>query len=230
MVEPPKKLLDQLRDALRIKHYFYRTEQTYVDWAHRFIVFHDKRHPKDMGTPEIEAFLTHLAVQQKVAASIQNQALCALVFLYRHVLRQEIGPSIDVVRAKRSRYLPPVLTHAEAIAVLGQLSGTYQWIAKILCRSGLRLLEALQLKVKDLDFAHQQIVVRDGKGGNSRVTPLPISLVVSLKDHLQRVQRTHQQDLEQGYGSVYLPYALERKYPHVDREWVWQYIFPSERI
>ena len=230
MVEPPKKLLDQLRDVLRLKHYSYRTEQTYVDWVHRFICFHSKRHPKDMGAPEIEAFLTHLAVELKVAASTQNQALCALLFLYRHVLRQEIDLSIDAVRAKKSRYLPTVLTHEEAIAVLDQLSGTYQLVAKILYGSGLRISEALQLRVKDLDFAHQQIVVRDGKGGNSRVTPLPNSLVLRLKDHLHQVQLLHQQDLDQGFGSVYLPYALERKYPNAERQWIWQYCFPSERI
>jgi integron integrase len=220
MVEPPKKLLDQLRDVLRLKHYSYRTEQTYVDWVHRFICFHSKRHPKDMGAPEIEAFLTHLAVKLKVAASTQNQAFCALLFLYRHVLRQELDLSIDAVRAKKSRYLPTVLTHEEAIAVLDHISGTYQLVAKILYGSGLRISEALRLRVKDLDFAQQQIVVRDGKGGNSRVTPLPSSLVLRLKDHLHQVQLTHQQDLAKGYGSVYLPYALERKYPHADRQWI----------
>jgi integron integrase len=230
MLEPPKKLLDQLHDVLRLKHYSYRTEQTYVDWVHRFICFHNKRHPKDMGSPEVEAFLTHLAVELKVAASTQNQALCALLFLYRYVLRQELDLSINAVRAKKSRYLPTVLTHEEAIAVLDQLCGTYQLVAKILYGSGLRISEALQLRVKDLDFAQQQIVVRDGKGGNSRVTPLPNSLVLRLKDHLHQVQLLHQQDLAQGFGSVYLPHALERKYPHADRQWIWQYCFPSERI
>lgn len=230
MTEPPKKLLDQVRDAIRLKHYSYRTEQTYVDWIHRFIIFHNKCHPKDMGAPEVEAFLTHLAVELKVAASTQNQALSALVFLYRHVLRQELGLSINAVRAKRSRYLPTVLTHEEAISVLSQLCGTYELVAKILYGSGLRLSEALQLRVKDLDFAQLQIVVRDGKGGNSRVTPLPNSLVASLKDHLRRVQRIHEMDLELGYGSVYLPYALERKYPYAEHQWIWQYVFPSERF
>jgi integron integrase len=230
MAEPPKKLLDQLRDVLRIKHYSYRTEQTYVDWVHRFIVFHNKRHPKDMGAPEVQGFLTHLAVHGRVAASTQNQALSALVFLYRYVLRQELGLSIDAVRAKQSRYMPTVLTHEEAIAVLEQISGTHQLVAKILYGSGLRLSEALQLRVKDLDFAQQQIVVRDGKGGNSRVTPLPTSLITGLTDHLQQVQCIHQMDLSRGYGSVYLPYALERKYPHADRQWIWQYVFPSNRI
>jgi integron integrase len=230
MVERPQKILDQLRDVIRLKHYSYRTEQTYVEWAYRFIVFHNKRHPKEMGAPEIEAFLTHLAVHKRVAASTQNQALSAVVFLYRHVLHQDIGGQIDAVRAKQSRYLPTVLTHEEAIAVIGQLSGVYQLATKILYGSGLRLSEALRLRVKDVDFAQAQIVVREGKGGNSRITMLPTTIAETLKDHLQGTQRQHQQDLAQGYGSVYLPYALERKYPNADRQWIWQYVFPAERI
>jgi integron integrase len=230
MVEPPKKILDQLRDVLRLKHYSYRTEQSYMDWVYRFIVFHNKRHPKDMGAPEIEAFLTYLAVQRKVAASTQNQALSALVFLYRHVLHQDIGGQIDAVRAKQSRYLPSVLTHEEAIAVISQLSGTYRLVSQILYGSGLRLSEALCLRVKDIDFAQSQIVVRDGKGGNSRITMLPLSLCDPLKEQLHHTRLQHQQDLAKGYGSVYLPYALERKYPNADRQWIWQYCFPSERI
>ncbi len=230
MVERPKKLLDQVREAIRLKHYSYRTEQTYVDWIHRFILFHDKRHPKEMGVFEIEAFLTDLAIQQHVAASTQNQALYALIFLYRHVLHQEIDSSINAVRAKQSRYLPTVLTQTEAVAVIEQLSGVYQIVAKLLYGSGLRLSEALQLRIKDLDFTQHQIVVRDGKGGNSRITMLPLSVIASLKAHLQSVQRWHQQDLDKGYGSVYLPFALERKYPNADRQWIWQYVFPSGRI
>jgi integron integrase len=230
MVERPKKILDQLRDVLRLKHYSYRTEQAYVDWVYRFIVFHHKRHPRDLGAPEIEAFLTHLAVQKRVAASTQNQALSALLFLYRHVLHQDIGGQIDAVRAKQSRYLPTVLTQTEAIAVISQLSGVHQLVAKLLFGSGLRLSEALRLRVKDIDFAQAQIVVRDGKGGNSRITMLPLSVIESLQDHLHRVRWQHQQDLAQGYGSVYLPYALERKYPNAERQWIWQYAFPAERI
>ncbi len=230
MVEQPKKILDQLRDVLRLKHYSYRTEQSYVDWTYRFIVFHNKRHPKEMGASEIEAFLTYLAVQRNVAASTQNQALSALVFLYRHVLHQEIGGQIDAVRAKQSRYLPSVLTHEEAIAVITQLSGSYQLVSQILYGSGLRLSEALSLRVKDIDFAQSQIVVRDGKGGNSRLTMLPLSLCDPLKEQLHHTRLQHQYDLAKGFGSVYLPYALERKYPHADRQWVWQYVFPAERI
>jgi site-specific recombinase XerD len=170
-----------VREAIRLKHYSYKTEQTYVDWVYRFILFHGKRHPKDMGASEIEAFLTHLAVQRHVAASTQNQALCAFIFLYRHVLRQEIDLSINAVCAKRSRYLPTVLTQDEAIAVIGELLGVYQRVVKLLYGSGLRLSEALRLRVKDLDFAQRQIIVRDGKGGNSRITMLPDSVIDSLK-------------------------------------------------
>jgi integron integrase len=230
MVERPRKILDQMRDVIRLKHYSYRTEQAYVDWTYRFIIFHNKRHPQEMGAPEIEAFLTHLAVEKRVAASTQNQALSALVFLYRHVLHQDIGHKINAVRAKQSRYLPTVLTHDEAISVIKQLSGVYQIVAKLLYGSGLRLSEALRLRVKDIDFTQAQIVVRDGKGGNSRMTMLPTSLSDDLKVHLQNIRQQHQRDLAQGFGSVYLPYALERKYPHADRQWIWQYMFPSERI
>jgi integron integrase len=230
MGERPKKILDQMRDAIHLKHYSYRTEKIYVDWVYRFILFHNKRHPKDMGAPEIEAFLTHLAVERRVAASTQNQALSALLFFYRHVLHQDIGGEIDAVRAKSSRYLPTVLTQAEAIAVIQELSEVYQIVAKLLYGSGLRVSEALRLRIKDIDFAQAQIVVRDGKGGNSRVTMLPTSIINPLQAHLQSIQQQHQQDLAQGYGSVYLPYALERKYRHADRQWIWQYVFPSERI
>jgi integron integrase len=230
MVEQPQKLLDRLRDAIRLKHYAYRTEQTYVDWVYRFIIFHNKRHPQDMGVPEIEAFLTHLAVQKRVASSTQNQALSALLFLYRHVLHQDIGLDINAVRAKPSRYLPTVLTHEEAISVLDRMHGEHQLVAKLLYGSGLRISEALRLRVKDIDFAQQQVVVRDGKGGNSRVTMLPKSLQERLQQHLVAVQSLHQQDLERGYGAVYLPFALERKYPNADRQWAWQYVFPSKSL
>jgi integron integrase len=230
MPDAPRKLLDQVRDVIRLKHYSYRTEQSYVDWIYRFILFHDKRHPQEMGLPEIEEFLTHLAVHRHVAASTQNQALCALLFLYRYVLHQEIDCSVDALRAKRSRYLPTVLSQEEAMAVMNRLFGVYQLVAQILYGSGLRLSEALKLRVKDLDFAQHQIVVRDGKGGNSRVTMLPLSLVNPLRKHLQQVQHLHQQDLARGFGSVYLPFALERKYPNADRNWIWQYVFPAGGI
>lgn len=222
----PRKLLDQVRDAIRLKHYSYRTEQTYVGWIRRYIIFHDKKHPKEMGTAEIEAFLTYLAVDGRVAASTQNQALSALLFLYRHVLHQELG-QLEAVRAKRSKYLPTVLTKAEVRSVLQQVSGVPGLVIKVLYGSGLRLNEGLGLRIKDLDFAQRQIVVRNAKGHESRVTMLPESLVEPLQAHLRKVKRLHQLDLDQGYGSVYLPFALERKYPHADRAWIWQYVFPS---
>jgi integron integrase len=225
----PKKLLDQLRDAIRLKHYSIRTEEAYVSWARRYILFHNKRHPKDMGSQEIEAFLTHLAVDQKVAASTQNQALNALLFLYRHVLRQDLDLPIEAIRAKRPKRLPTVMTREEVQRVLAALSGTHQLISKVLYGSGLRLVECLRLRVKDVDFAQHQIIVRDGKGMVDRITILPDSLINPLQEHLSRVQMLHQQDLADGYGAVYLPFALERKYPNANREWGWQYVFPAKR-
>jgi integron integrase len=230
-VEPrPKKLLEQARDTLRVKHYSYRTEESYLAWMRRYILFHNKRHPKEMGSIEIEAFLSHLAVNEKVAASTQNQALCALLFLYRHVLKLESPLTFDAVRAKRSNYLPTVLTKEEAISVIGNLSGVHQILIQLLYGCGLRLHEALQLRVKDLDFAQRQIVLRDTKGMDSRVTMLPAKLLERLQDHLLLVKSMHRQDLEKGYGSVYLPFALERKYPNANRAWSWQYVFPSDRL
>ena len=229
MAPHPKKLLDQVRDALRLKHYSLRTEETYVDWITRFILFHNKRHPKDMGNAEVEAFLTHLAVDLNVAASTQNQALCALLFLYREVLKKDLGP-VDSIRAKKPKRLPTVLSREEVRKVIGCMSGTYQVMAKLLYGSGLRLMECVRLRVKDVDFAQHQIVVRDGKGEQDRITMLPDSLIALLQEHLQRVKQLHKQDLAQGQGAVYLPYALDRKYPNASREWGWQYVFPSDRL
>ncbi|HEY9660374.1 MAG TPA: integron integrase [Allocoleopsis sp.] len=227
-MEPqPRKLLAQVRDVIRMKHYSYRTEESYVAWIRRFILFHNKRHPSEMGAAEIEQFLSYLAVQEHVAASTQNQALSALLFLYREVLRQELDESINSIRAKPSRYLPTVLTKAETHAILDRMSGIPQLVVQLLYGSGLRLSEGLQLRVKDLDFAQSQIVVQNAKGNESRVTMLPGCTVEPLQRQLQRVKRLHQQDLEQGYGLVYLPYALERKYPNAGREWVWKFVFPS---
>jgi len=230
MSKRPKKLLDQVRETIRLKHYSIRTEEAYVRWIKRYILYHDKRHPKDMGTPEIEAFLTHLAVDQKVAASTQNQALNAILFLYREVLEQDLTGRINAIRAKRPKRLPTVLSREEAHRVLNAMSGTPQLIAKLLYGSGLRLMEAIRLRVKDLDFAQHQIIVRDGKGEKDRVTVLPDSLITPLQEHLQRVKLIHQRDLAKGYGSVYLPYALARKYPNADREWIWQYVFPATTL
>ncbi len=227
---PKKPLLDQMRDLLRARHYSIRTENAYVDWAKRYILFHHKRHPDTLGAPEINAFLTHLAVEAKVAASTQTQALSALLFLYREVLRLALDEPLAIVRAKKPQRLPVVLTRAEAQAVLRGLSGDYQLMAKLLYGSGLRLMECVRLRVKDLDFEQRQIVVRDGKGMKDRVTMLPDQLHEPLQIHLAQVSQLHQSDLEKGYGAVYLPYALERKYPHAPTDWRWQYVFPSDRL
>jgi len=223
----PKKLLDQMREILRTQHYSIRTEHTYVDWAKRFILFHQKRHPKEMGRAEIEAFLTHLAIDRKVAASTQNQALSALLFLYEKVLHQEVG-SVDAVRARKPKRLPTVLTKTEALHVIKAMSGVPQLLAKLLYGSGLRALESVRLRVKDVDFAQHVFLVREGKGDKDRITMLPENVVAPLQEHLARVKQVHTADLADGYGAVYLPYALERKYPHANREWGWQYVFPAK--
>ncbi|MDX2271422.1 MAG: integron integrase [Cyanobacteriota bacterium] len=227
---PPRKLLDKVRDVIRVKHYSYQTEKAYVQWIRRFILFHNKRHPREMGGIEVNAFLTHLAVSENVAASTQNQALSAILFLYREVVQTELDLNLDAVRAKRSRYLPTVLTSDEVFLVLQNMSGVYQLITKLLYGCGLRLNEALQLRVKDVDFAQHQIIVRDAKGMESRATMLPLSVVQELTEHLQAVKRLHQQDLERGYGVAHLPFALARQYPNAAKEWIWQYVFPSDRI
>lgn len=226
----PPKLLDRVRQVLRRKHYSYRTEQSYIQWIKRYILFHNKRHPKEMGAPEIEAFLTHLAVEENVAASTQNQALSALLFLYRDVLGQDLDLSINAVRAKKPKRLPTVLTRQEVQHVFAHLTGLHLLIAQLLYGSGLRLMECLRLRVKDLDFEQFQVIVRDGKGQKDRVTVLPQALVDPLRRQVQHVQHVHQQDLARGYGAVFLPDALARKYPNAEREWIWQWVFPSARL
>jgi integron integrase len=227
-IEPkPRKLLDQVRDVIRLKHYSYNTEKSYVDWIRRYILFHNKRHPQEMGRAEIEAFLTHLAVKGQVAASTQNQAFSALLFLYREVLRQDLPDSINACRAKSTRYLPTVLTKAEVKLILDRLFGVEKLVIQLLYGSGLRLNEGLSLRVKDLDFAQYQIVVRDAKGNQSRVTMLPNQLVEPLTAHLQNINQLYERDLSLGHGAVHLPFALARKYPNAERQWVWQYVFPS---
>jgi integron integrase len=227
---PPRKLLDLVRDALRVKHYSIRTEDAYVDWARRFILFHHKRHPAEMGAPEVNAFLTYLAVEQHVAASTQNQALSALLFLYRSILQRDITAGVAPVRAKQSRRLPTVLSRDEARRVLSQLAPPCQLMAQLMYGSGLRIMECVRLRVKDLDFDHAQITVRDGKGQQDRYTLLPQSPIPALHQHLAQVRQLHQLDLAAGLGAVYLPFALAEKYPHANREWIWQYVFPAPRI
>jgi integron integrase len=230
MSEQTPKFLDQVRQAVRTKHYSLRTEQAYVNWIRRFILFHHKQHPQSMNSPEIEQFLTHLAVDQKVAASTQNQALSALLFLYQEVLRQPLTAPIDAVRAKKSHYLPVVLSQTEVKRLLAHLPQPYLLMAQLLYGCGLRLMECVRLRVKDIDFEQHQIIVRSGKGHKDRDTLLPDRLIPALHRQLRYVQALHQNDLEQGYGQVYLPFALERKYPNANREWAWQYLFPAYRL
>jgi integron integrase len=200
-----------------------------VGWIKRFILFHGKRHPRDMGGQEVQQFLSHLAVAGHVAASTQSQALSAVLFLYQQVLKQDIGWLDDVVRAKKPHRIPVVLSQDEVKAVLAHLSGTTWIMATLLYGAGLRLLECLRLRVKDVDFTYNQIVVRDGKGRKDRVTMLPQQVKAPLQRHLHDVQQLHVQDVQAGAGHVYLPYALERKYPNASREWIWQYVFPAAR-
>jgi integron integrase len=226
MTQPPR-LLDRVRQAIRLKHFSFQTEKSYVYYITQFILFHDKRHPQDMGVDEIRSYLSHLAVEKNVAASTQNIALSALLFLYKQVLQIDL-PYIDQIeRAKKPRRLPVVYSRAEARAILANLEGTTYLIVALLYGCGLRLTECLSLRVKDLDFEYRQITIRDGKGAQDRITMMPTSLVEMLKLQLQRAKILHQQDLALGYGNVYLPYALERKYPHADRQWIWQYVFPA---
>ena len=224
------KLLDRLRWLLRAKHYSIRTEEAYVDWARRFILFHDKRHPDHMGEKEISDFLSHLAVERNVSASTQNQAFSALLFLYQQVLDRKLDFINSVERVTRPAKLPVVFTAAEARAVLAQLKGDYRLMGELLYGAGLRLLECLRLRVKDIDFGYGHTTVRDGKGLRDRVTVLPERLRQPLQLHLKRVQEIHQRDLADGHGRVYLPFALERKFRSANRSLAWQYIFPADKL
>lgn len=224
------KLLDQVRGKIRLKHYSIRTEQAYVDWIRRFILHFGKRHPRELGAAEVEQFLTHLAVAGNVAASTQNQAKSALLFLYREVLEAELPWLDNVERARAPKRLPVVLTRDEVHAVLSRLSGTHWLIASLLYGAGLRIMEALRLRVKDVEFSRKEILVRDGKGFKDRVTMLPAALAAPLAEHLKRVKALHGQDLAAGRGAVFLPHALERKYPGAARDWGWQYVFPSANL
>ncbi len=224
------KLLDLVRMTIRARHYSRRTEKTYIGWIRRFIYFNGKKHPGEMGEAEITAFLSHLATRRKVSAATQNQALNAILFLYREVLKRDIAWLDGVVRAKRSHRLPVVLSQGEVRAVLGKMSGVTRLMASILYGSGLRLLECARLRIKDVDFEWGEITVRDGKGQKDRVTLLPAGLNKPLFEHVSRVRRQHAADLAKGYGSVELPYALARKYPNASRETGWQWVFPATRF
>jgi len=225
-----RKLLDQVMDTIRLKHYSERTGKTYVHWITKYILFHNKRHPKEMGFPEVEAFQTHLAKDQKLSASSQNQALSAVLFLYRHVLKIELQGSTNSIRANKPEHVPAVMTKDEVQRVLKRLSGVSLLMAQVMYGSGIRVSECVQLRVKDLDMEYLTITVHDGKGEKDRVTILPASLVEPLQAHLLKVQQIHNRDLEHGFGQVGLPYALARKYSNVDREWGWQYVFPSTTL
>ncbi len=225
-----QRLQDQIRERMRTRHLSYRTEQTYLGWILRFIRFHGIRHPQDMGTAEVEAFLTHLAVDRNVSASTQNQALNALLFLYREVLGQPFGQLDSVTRARRPKRIPVVLSMEEVARVLHNLRGAHWLICCLQYGSGLRLMESVRLRVKDLDFAHRAILVRDGKGAKDRVVTLPGELIVPLQRHLAARRTLFERDSATGHEAVSIPFALERKYPAAARSWMWQYVFPATRI
>lgn len=224
------KLLEQVRNVIRRKHFSLRTEQVYTGWIRRFILFHRKRHPLEMGETEVTEFLTHLARVDNVAASTQNQALSAILFLYKEVLKREIGWLDQVERPRKPARLPVVLTRDEVHKVFSHLRGTARLMAGLLYGSGLRLMECVRLRVKDVDLASLRITVRDGKGGKDRITMLPVNAAESMRRHLAKVRAQHEQDLAEGFGTVHLPSALERKYANANRQWPWQYVFPSSRI
>jgi len=223
------RLLDQVRERIRYRHYSISTERTYVEWIRRFILFHRKQHPREMGAPEVEAFLSWLATERQVAASTQNQALSALLFLYREVLGIELPWLDDVKPAKRSERLPVVLTPGEVQSVLTRLEGRNALMASMLYGAGLRLMECVRLRIKDVDLDRRQLLVRDGKGGKDRMTLVPDRLVTGLGEQLERARAIHQGDLAEGYGAVWLPHALARKYPRAPWEPGWQYVFPASR-
>jgi integron integrase len=223
------KLLDQVRLAIRARHYSLRTEEAYVQWIKRFVCFHGLRHPREMGAAEVNQFLTHLAVAHNVAAATQNQASSAIYFLYREVLDQKVGWFNDIVRAKKPKKLPVVLSREEVRRVMSCLTGSKWIMAGLLYGSGLRLMECIRLRVKDVDFSYKQIVVRDGKCQKDRVTMLPVKVNSALREHLRQVRTIHEKDLKEGFGRAYLPHALEKKYPNAACKWAWQYVFPASK-
>lgn len=224
------KLIDQVRGVLRLKHYSSRTEETYVHWIVRYILYHDKCHPNTMNVPEIEQFLSYLATDLHVSASTQNIALAAILFLYREVLQIELHGHVSPARARRSETVPTVLNHPEVEQLLSNLRGQYKLMAQLLYGGGLRLMECLRLRVKDIDFDNLSMTIRDGKGEKDRTTLLPKSVMAGLQAHLRNVQEVHQRDPDAGYGAVDLPDALSRKYPNASREWGWQWVFPSLKL
>jgi integron integrase len=223
-------LLDKVRSAIRLRHYSIRTEEAYVNTIKRFILYHRKRHPAEMGVDEIRQYLSHLVNEGNVSASTQNVALAALLFLYREVLEIELPHIEGIERARKPRRVPVVLTREEVGRVLAQITGTHRLVADLLYGAGLRLMEGVRLRVKDLDFSYRQIIVREGKGKKDRRTVLPLPLIEPLRHHLEGVRLQHEDDVRAGYGAVYLPNALERKSRAASTEWIWQYVFPAARL
>ncbi len=223
-------VLERVRAAIRGRHYSIRTEKSYIDWIQRYILFHNRRNPDAMSGKEINEFLSHLALKENAASSTQNQALCAIIFLYKHVLKQETGELGQLVWAKKPKKIPIVLSKDEVRRVLSQLSGINWIMANLLYGSGLRLMECLRLRVKDIEFDYCQVIVRDGKGQKDRVTALPETVIKALQMHLIKVKQIHEKDIQAGYGKVYLPFALEKKYPKANMEWAWQYVFPASKL
>jgi len=231
MHQPKKKLLDIVRDKIRVKHYSYSTERTYVHWIKHYIFFHNKKHPIEMGKEEIEAFLTYLAVQKKVSPPTQNQAFAAILFLYKEVLGVDMSSwNIQALRAQERKHIPQVLTKEEVQKVIAELSGTYQLIVQLMYGCGLRMQEALNLRIKDIDFGFDKVYIWDSKSLKDRTVPLPQVLKQRLKAQVEYVEQLHKKDIAEGYGSVYLPYALERKYPNAKFETKWQYLFPMKNV
>ncbi|MFA7710527.1 MAG: integron integrase [Candidatus Neomarinimicrobiota bacterium] len=224
------RLLDQVRAVIRLKHYSYRTEQAYVNWIKQFVIFHNERDPEEMGETEISQFLSDLAVNRTVSTSTQNQALCAVIFLYTHVLKKDLEILENVEWARRYKRLPVVFTRTEVRRILDELSDNYKIMAMLLYGSGLRLNECLSLRVKDIDIEYRQVIIRNGKGGKDRVTVLPEILIEPLKKQIESVIKIHQKDIQDGYDSVYLPFALERKYPNAGKQIGWHYLFPAKEL
>ncbi|MFN8382836.1 MAG: integron integrase [Anaerolineales bacterium] len=226
-----KKLLDQFRDNIRLKQYSPRTEKTYIHWVREYILFHNKRHPREMGVPEINQFITHLVVDRKASASTQNQAISSILFLYRYTLKMELDEaSLNFIRPKKGKRVPNVLSVQEARAILANMTGPYKLMAQIMYGSGLRLMECLRLRVKDIDFENHRIIVYDGKGGDDRVTMLPDSIIAPMREHLALSKAIHQKDLAAGLGSVVMPFGLDKKYPAAHKQWIWQYVFPASTL
>ena len=222
-------LLDQVKRATRLKHYSIRTEQAYTDWVKRYVIFHKKQHPRNLGTREVTEFLSYLAIERNVSPNTQSQAFNALLFLYKHVLNQPLDPITEFIRPKKKQKLPVVLTQTEVRSLLKELSGSY-WLATcLLYGSGLRLMECIRLRVMNIDQEHKALFILNAKGGKDRIVTLSDELIIPLNRHLEKVKMLHQKDLQDGFGEVYLPHALERKYPNAPSEWGWQYVFPASR-